>query len=363
VWARLGVPDDPSAWLYVAARRKALDLLRREGARRHKEEAAVALAAQIVRELPPASVVRDDQLRLVFTCCHPALDLDARVALSLRTLCGLTTAEVASVLLVPEPTMSKRITRAKHKISVAQIPFRIPEPDDLPARVSGVCAVIHLVYTAGHSASRGDDPVRADLCDEAIRLARLVVDLLPDESSARGLLALLLLTDARRDGRLDADGDLVLLADQDRSRWDHARITEGVEALQRSLEQSDGVADPYQLQAAIAACHATAPAAAATDWLEIDRLYGLLAEVYPNPVVHLNAAVARAEVDGPAAGLAELDRVEDPGRSYLWHAARAEMFRRLDRRTEAAAALAVASAAAPTEAERRLLDRRAAALA
>ena len=362
VWTRLGVPADPSAWLYVAARRKALDLLRREGGRRHKEQGAVTLAAQIERELPPPSVVRDDQLRLVFTCCHPSLDLDARVALALRTLCGLSTAEVARVLLVPEPTMAKRLTRAKRKIAVAQIPFRIPESDDLPGRLGGVCAVIHLVYTAGHSAGHGDDPVRADLCDEAIRLAHLVVDLLPDESSALGLLALLLLTDARRDGRHDADGELVLLADQDRSQWDDVRIAEGVAALTRSLEQSDGVADPYQLQAAIAVCHATAPSADQTDWREIDRLYALLAEVYPNPVVHLNAAVARAEVDGPGAGLEALDRVDDPAQSYLWHAARAEMFRRLDRRDEALAALVTAAAEAPTDAERRLLDRRAAAL-
>lgn len=362
VWTRLGVPDDPSAWLYVASRRKALDLLRREGSRRGKEQGAVALAAQIERELPSPSVVRDDQLRLVFTCCHPALDLDARVALALRTLCGLSTADVARVLLVPEPTMAKRLTRAKRKIAVAQIPFRIPEPDDLPGRVGGVCAVIHLVYTAGHSGGHGSDPVRSDLCDEAIRLARLVVDLLPDEPSSRGLLALLLLTDARRSGRHDADGELVLLADQDRTQWDRARIAEGVAALARSLEQSDGVADPYQLQAAIAVCHATAPTADQTDWGEIDRLYGLLAEVYPNPVVHLNAAVARAEVEGPEAGLRALDRVDDPARSYLWHAARAEMFRRLDRHDEALTALAAASAEAPTDAERRLLDRRAAAL-
>ena len=361
VWERLGVPDDPAAWLYVAARRKALDLVRREGARRAKEQEAAALAAQLAPELPPPSVLRDDLLRLIFTCCHPALELDARVALALRTLCGLPTSEVARVLLVPEATMTKRLTRAKKKIAVAQIPFRIPDAGDLPGRLSGVGAVIHLVYTAGHS-SGGGDPVRADLCDEAIRLGRLVAELLPDEPSALGLLALLLLTDARRDSRFDTAGDLVLLADQDRARWDHDAVAEGLRLLERSLDLSDGVADPYQLQAAIAACHATAPSSADTDWVEIDRLYRLLAEVYPNPVVQLNAAVAGAEVDGPAAGLAALDEVDLAARSYLWHAARAEMFRRLQRTDEARAALDLAIDAAPTEAERRLLDRRAAAL-
>ena len=361
VWARLGVPDDPGAWLYVAARRKALDLVRREGARRAKEELATSLAAQVAPELPPPSVVRDDQLRLIFTCCHPALELDARVALALRTLCGLSTAEVARVLLVPEATMGKRLTRAKKKIAVAQIPFRIPGAAELPARLSGVGAVIHLVYTARHSAGSGD-PVRADLCDEAVRLGRLVADLLPDEPSALGLLALLLLTDARRASRFDAPGELVLLADQDRRRWDHAAVAEGLGLLDRSLALSDGVADPYQLQAAIAACHAAAPTSDATDWAEIDRLYALLVEVHPNPVVEMNAAVARAEVDGPAAGLATLDRVDLAARSHLWHAARAEMLRRLQRTDEARAALDLAIEAAPTDAERRLLDRRAATL-
>ncbi|MBL8777405.1 MAG: sigma-70 family RNA polymerase sigma factor [Acidimicrobiales bacterium] len=332
VWARLGVPDDPAAWLYVAARRKALDLARREGSRRDKEERAAALAAQVAPDIPPPSVVRDDQLRLIFTCCHPALELDTRVALALRTLCGLPTAEVARVLLVPEATMGKRLTRAKKKIAVAQIPFRIPDAAELPARLSGVSAVVHLVYTAGHSAGSGD-PVRADLCEEAIRPGRLVADLLPDEPSALGLLALLLLTDARRASRFDGAGDVVLLADQDRTRWDHAAVAEGLQLLERSLDLSEGVADPYQLQAAIAACHATAPTPEATDWVEIDRLYRLLVDVHPNPVVEMNAAVARAEVDGPAAGLAVLDRVEPPARSHLWHAARAVMLRRLDRST------------------------------
>lgn len=363
VWARLGLPDDPAAWLYVAARRKALDLVRREGARTDKEAGAAALAEQLTRELPEPSVVRDDLLRLIFTCCHPALDLDARVALALRTLCGVPTADVARVLLVPEATMSKRLTRAKKKIAVAQIPFRIPDAADLPGRVSGVCAVIHLVYTAGHAAGAGADPVREDLCDEAIRLGRLVAELLPDEPSALGLLALLLLTDARRAGRLDADGELVLLADQDRTGWDHDQIAEGLALLDRSLALSDGVADPYQLQAAIAACHATAPSADATDWAEIHRLYRLLAEVYPNPVVALNAAVAHAEVAGPAAGLADLDAVDGSARTHLWHAARAEMLVRLGRHDEARTELDLGRALAPTDAERRLLDRRAAALA
>ena len=337
VWERTGVPDDPSAWLYVAARRKALDLLRREGRRRDKEQAAVALAAP---DRARAAAAVGGRATTNCACCSPAATRPststARVALSLRTLCGLSTAEVARVLLVPEPTMAKRLTRAKRKIAVAQHP--LPHPGagaTCPTGTAAVCAVVHLVYTAGHSASGGDDPVRADLCDEAVRLARLVVDLLPDEPSSLGLLALLLLTDARRAGRLDADGDLVPLADQDRvAVGPPARSPRAWRLLDRSLDAVDGLADPYQLQAAIAACHATAPSVEATDWREIERLYGLLAEVYPNPVVHLNAAVARAEVDGPAAALAELDRVDAPG-ARTCGMPRGEMFRRLDRRDEA----------------------------
>ena len=276
VWGRTGPPKDPASWLYVAARRKAIDLLRREDRRDVKERDAVALAGQLERELPDASAVEDDLLRLVFTCCHPALDLDTRVALALRTLCGLSTLEVARVLLVPEATMGKRLTRAKAKIAHAGIPFQVPAAEDLAGRTAAVCAVVHLVYTAGHAAGSGDDLLRDDLCDEAVRLARLLVHLLPDQVTAQGLLALLLLTDARRATRTDADGELVPLVDQDRARWDRTPSPRAWR-LDQSLVLTDGQADSYQLQAAIAACHATAPTYADTDWPEIVRLYGILA--------------------------------------------------------------------------------------
>jgi RNA polymerase sigma-70 factor, ECF subfamily len=357
VWSRTGPPRDPAAWLYVAARRKALDTLRREGRRPGRERDADALARLLAPDLPPAASVEDDQLRLVFTCCHPSLDLDTRVALALRTLCRLTTADVARVLLSTEAAMARRLSRARRKIAVAGIPFRIPEADELPGRLGGVAAVIHLVYTAGHSAA-GDQLVRADLCDDAVRLARLVVHLLPDQPTATGLLALLLLTDARRPARLDAAGDVVPLSDQDRRSWDRAAIDEGLALLDRSLQASDGLADAYQLQAAIAACHATAPSLDATDWREVLRLYDLLAGLGPNPVVTVNAAVARAEVEGPAAALASLEAVPSERRSHTWHAATGEMLHRLGRGREAATAFATAAALAPADAERRHLTRR-----
>jgi RNA polymerase sigma-70 factor (ECF subfamily) len=358
VWARTGVPRDPASWLYVAARRKAIDLLRREDRRDMKERDAVALAGQLTRELPEPSAVEDDLLRLVFTCCHPALDLDTRVALALRTLCGLSTLEVARVLLVAEATMAKRLTRAKTKIARAAIPFRVPDAEDLPGRTAAVCAVVHLVYTAGHTAASGDDLLRDDLCDEAIRLARLLVHLLDDQDTPEGLLALLVLTDARRPTRTDAHGELVTLADQDRSRWDAAAIAEGIGLLDRSLQRTDGQADVYQLQAAIAACHATATTYEDTDWVEILRLYEILIELHPNPAVQVNAAVARAEVDGPAAALADLEAVPADTRGHAWHTVRADLLHRIDDQKGAVAALDQAVTAAPTGAERRHLERR-----
>jgi RNA polymerase sigma-70 factor (ECF subfamily) len=358
VWARTGIPRNPTGWLYVAARRKAIDVVRRESTRDRREAAASLPSFQQLDADPPAeSRVRDDVLRLIFTCSHPALAREARVALALRTLCGLSTAEVARALLVSEPTMAKRLVRAKQKIARAAIPYRIPPDDELAERLSSVYAVIHLVYTAGHHAA-GDDVVRADLCEEAVRLARLVVGLLPGDASGEALLALLLLTEARRPSRVAADGSLVPLAEQDRGRWDTAAIEEGLALLRRSLGRSDGVADPYQLQAAIAACHSTAASFDATDWPEIVRLYGILAEVHPNPVVDLNAAIARAEVDGPDAALDALDRVDPAARSHLWQAGRAEMLLRLDRHAEAVDAFRRALAQAPTEAERRHLQGR-----
>jgi RNA polymerase sigma-70 factor (ECF subfamily) len=358
-WARTGPPADPAAWLYVAARRKALDVLRRESERPRRERDASALAGQLAPELPPPSVVQDDQLRLLFTCCHPSLELDTRVALALRNLCGLTTAEVGRVLLVGEAAMSKRLTRATGKIAAARIPFRVPGPDELPDRVAGVAAVVHLVYTAGHEAS-GGDLVRADLCGEAIRLCRLLADLLPDQVAPRGLLALLLLTDARRPARADARGELVPLADQDRTRWDRAMIAEGLAVLDASLVATDGLADPYQLQAAISACHDRAPSFADTDWAEIARLSRFLAAIHPNPMVDINAAVATGFVAGPAAGLAALDGVAEAARGHAWYAARGDLLERSGQLGEARAAFARAAARAPSGPERRHLEGRAA---
>ena len=360
VWGRTGTPNDPAAWLYVAARRKALDMLRRETDRPRRERDAAALAGQLDPELPAPAVVQDDLLRLLFTCCHPSLELDTRVALALRTLCGLSTAEVARVMLVGESAMSKRLTRAKQKIGVARIPFRVPGHDELPGRVAGVAAVIHLVYTAGHAGS-GSELVRADLCEEAIRLGRLLVELLPEQVLGQGLLALLLLTDARRPARLDGQGELVPLADQDRARWDGAMVAEGQRLLDRSLVATDGVADPYQLQAAISACHDRAPSFEATDWPEIARLYGILAAIHPNPMVDINAAVAVAHADGPGAGLEALDGVDPAARGHAWLAARGDLLEQAGRYDEAQDAFCAAATAAPSGPEQRHLARRAAA--
>ena len=354
VWPRTGVPRNPSGWLYVAARRKAIDVVRRESGRRLREEASEALTAGLRSEPPPESRIRDDVLRLIFTCCHPAIDLDSQVALALRTLCGLSTAEIARALLVSEATMAKRLVRTKGKIARAAIPYRIPDDAELPGRLAGVHAVIHLVYTAGHHGP-GENVVRTDLCSEAIRLARLLVELVPDEPTGEALLALLLLSDARRPGRFREDGSLVPMPGQDRSLWNHAEIDEGVDRLNRSLARTEGIADPYQLQAAIAACHSTASSHETTDWVEIVRLYGILADVHPNPVVDLNAAVAAAEVDGPVRSLELLDAVDPSARSHLWRAGRAEMLFRLGRFDAAASEFGLAHDAAPTGAEQRYL--------
>ncbi len=358
-WAADGVPDRPGAWLTTTARNRALDRLRRSKTEAAKLQEVATLA---VPQEPPDdgdSGVSDDRLRLMFTCCHPALTLEARVALTLRTLAGLTTAEIGKAFLVPEATMAKRLTRAKHKIRDAGIPYRVPPAHLLPERTGGVLAVLYLLFNEGYGASAGDNLLRPDLSGEAIRLGRLLTRLMPDEPEAGGLLALMLLQDARSAARLDADGELVSLEDQDRSRWNAAEITEGIGLLDTALRRQR--AGPYQLQAAIAACHAEAPVAAETDWPQIALLYGELRRIVPSAVVELNRAVAVAMADGPAAGLALVDDLAAGGDLdgyYLLPATRADLLRRLDRRAEAAVSYREALGLAATEPERRYLGRR-----
>ena len=333
-WPDDGVPPSPAGWIITTARRLAIDKLRRETVRDDKHAQAALLAEQTDRERPREEVgpVSDDRLRLIFTCCHPALAPAARVALTLRLLGGLTTPEIARAFLVPEPTMAQRIVRAKSKIRDAGIPYRVPRDADLPDRLRGVLAVVYLIFNEGHTASSGDDLVRDDLCAEAIRLGRLLVDLMPDEPEAIGLLALMLLNDSRRSARTSGGG-LVLLADQDRTRWDAGQIAEGQELVRRCLRR--GSPGPYQLQAAISAVHSDAPTAADTDWRQIVQLYDHLMALTPGPVVALNRAVAVAEVDGPEAALTIVDGL-DLDAFHLFHAVRADLLRRAGRPTEAA---------------------------
>src|SRR5215472_14972816 len=357
-WPTDGVPDRPGAWLTTTARNRALDRLRRSKTEAAKLHQVAALSAASEPAGPDDSGVGDDRLRLIFTCCHPALSLEARVALTLRTLAGLTTAEIARAFLVPEATMAKRLTRAKHKIRDAGIPYRVPPAHLLPERTSGVLAVLYLLFNEGYAASTGADLLRPDLSGEAIRLGRLLTTLMPDEPEAASLLALMLLHDARRAGRLDDDGELVTLEDQDRSRWDAAAITEGLALLDRA--QSRRSAGPYQLQAAIAACHAAAAQAAETNWAEIARLYDELYRLTPSPVVALNRAVAVAMADGPAAGLALVDELATGGSLdayFLLPATRADLLRRLGRREEAAASYRDALRMVATGPERRFLSK------
>jgi RNA polymerase sigma-70 factor, ECF subfamily len=350
-WPAAGLPPSPAGWIITTARNRAIDRMRREAARDAKQAQAALLHA---RDEQPAEEgpVRDDRLRLMFTCCHPALGTAARVALTLRLLGGLTTAEIAHAFLVPEPTMAQRLVRAKAKIRDAGIPYRIPAEADLPARLSGVLAVVYLIFNEGYTASSGDRLARADLCAEAIRLGRLLARLMPDEPEVRGLLALMLLTESRRAARTSADGALVVLAEQDRSRWDRTLIGEGQALVRQCLRR--GQPGPYQIQAAISAVHSDAPIAAATDWEQILRLYDQLLVVAPGPVVALNRTVAVAELDGPAAALALVDEL-DLDRYYLFHAIRADLLRRLGRRAEADAAYDTAIARTGNAAERAYL--------
>jgi RNA polymerase sigma-70 factor, ECF subfamily len=358
-WASDGVPDRPGAWLTTTARNRALDRLRRSKTEAAKLREVATMNTPTEPAAPDESGVRDDRLRLIFTCCHPALTLEARVALTLRTLAGLTTAEIARAFLVPEATMAKRLVRAKHKIRDAGIPYRVPPAHLLPERVSGVLAVLYLLFNEGYSASAGADLLRPGLTVEAIRLGRLLVRLMPDEPEADGLLALMLLQDARRRARLDDAGELVNLEDQDRSLWDAAEISEGSGLLKAALRRQQP--GPYQIQAAIAACHAEAALAAQTNWAQIALLYEELGRFVPSAVVALNHAVAVAMAEGPAAGLTLVASLESGGELngyYLLPATRADLLRRLDRRDEAATAYRKALELVGTEPERRYLCRR-----
>jgi RNA polymerase sigma-70 factor, ECF subfamily len=356
-WPAAGLPPSPAGWIITTARNRAIDRLRRESARDSRHAEAALLHAP--DEPEEVGAVRDDRLRLIFTCCHPALAMPSRVALTLRLLGGLTTAEIASAFLVPEPTMAQRLVRAKAKIRDARIPYRVPAEADLPGRLEGVLTVVYLIFSEGYAASSGDRLIRDDLCAEAIRLGRLLAALMPDEPEVTGLLALMLLARSRAPARTDAAGGLVRLADQDRRQWDAALIAEGQDLVRRCLRR--GQPGPYQIQAAISAVHSDAPVAAATDWRQILALYDQLAVIAPGPVVALNRAVAVAETDGPAAALALVDALDLDG-YYLLHAIRGDLLRRLGRPAQAARAYAAALERAGNAAERAFLAARQAEL-
>lgn len=355
-WPSDGIPPNPGGWLTTTAGNRAIDKIRREKLRHAKHEAADMIRDDTPHE--PTGIVEDDRLRLIFACCHPALAPEARVALTLRLLGGLTVPEIARAFLVQETTMAQRITRAKAKIKAANIPFRVPDANDLAERLGGVLAVLYLVFNEGYLANSADDPIRADLTDEAIRLARIVRQLLPNETEVAGLLALMLLTDARRAARL-ADGELVTLGEQDRGRWDRGLIAEGQGLVRQAFES--GSPGPYALMAAVNAIHTAAPDVRDTDWARIASLYDHLYRLTPSPIVALNRAVATAEVDGPQVALAQIEDLGLEG-YHAWHATRADLLRRLGRSEEAVIEYDAAIGATENEAERAYLSRRRAQL-
>jgi RNA polymerase sigma-70 factor, ECF subfamily len=371
-WPARGIPDNPGAWITTTARNRAIDRLRRQRNLETKTEALRQIAAleagareawttDAERSGAAGAGIPDDRLRLIFTCCHPALAPEARVALTLRTLGGLTTREIARAFLVPEPTVAQRLVRAKRKIRDAGIPYRVPPAELLPERLSGVLSVLYLVFNEGYAATDAPGLIRPELCDEAIRLTRVLVQLMPDEPEALGLLALMLLHHSRSDARVGPDGEMILLERQDRSRWDRRSIHEGVGLVRRALRISAPEPGPYALQAAIAAVHSEAEAAPDTDWPQIVALYGLLARIQPSPVIELNRAVAIAMADGPGVGLVRLDAIAADGQLdhyHLLHSARADQLRRLERHDEAAASYERALELATNPVERTFLEGR-----
>ena len=351
-WPSSGLPPSPAGWIITTARNKAIDRVRREASRQDRHAQAVLLHAS--GEPVEEDAVGDDRLRLIFTCCHPALATGVQVALTLRLIGGLTTAEIARAFLTPETTMAQRLVRAKAKIRDAGIPYRVPEETELPRRLRSVLAVVYLIFNEGYAASSGDRLVRENLCAEAIRLGRLLAELMPEEPEVMGLLALMLLVESRRPARIDADGHLVLLGKQDRSLWSLPLVAEGQAIVRQCLHRNRP--GPYQIQAAINAVHSDAPSASATDWRQILQLYDQLQAIAPSPVVALNRAVAVAEVEGPGAALRLIDGLS-LDRYYLFHAIRADLLRRLGRAAEAAVAYEAAIAANQNAAEREFLER------